>query len=234
MYMVIHMVITFLDSKLLNIIKNNYFKLFVVLDLASAIFIAHGDGLFTEYYRGEVTYDKNEDLNKTIDKLKNTINNVIGNREDTEVISFSHDKNNNNPPIDVQLDIPQTNLDINNISSTPISSISMNHHPSQLHNNTVNIPSKTLDEKKYPPIDDPIQQQLESLVKEMNNTTGSLSTPISKKKNDNYSTSIVDLQSGNNKQPLNMNKQIINNISDTLSDAGSNLDLDLSEFENSL
>lgn len=256
LYMIIHMVITFIDSETLNIVKNNYFKLFVMLDLISVIYIAHDNGHINidSNKSDDKRNDKVDDINNTIDKLKNTINNITGNKDNDHVVSFSHGHNDINidPHLDIDLDIPQ--IDVPQIQpiqpphqnnnggsfSTPISSISMSHHPSQLQmgNNNPNIPTQIpkqpLDENRFPPINDPIQQEMENLAKKINKDSGSKSTPINKLKNieTHNNTSIVNL-TGNDEQP-NLNNQFSGNISETMSDIESNLDLDLSEFENSL
>jgi hypothetical protein len=287
LYMVIHMVITFLDSNTLNIIKNNYLTLFITLDLFSTIYIAYGDGHINLGENTVLDKNKNEDINKTINKLKNTINNVIGNNDNDDVISFSHgtlnigqhntnpnlnpninpnnnlnpnpnpninpninpnpnpniNPNNNlnpNPNSNANLNLNGNNL-TNNIFSTPISEISMGHHPSQIQGKLVIPQKKKLDENKFPPINDPIQIELDNLAKSLEQQNHNKSTPISNLNNNNNNNnnnrgSIVDFQSNDDQSNLNDKFNNNNNdfTGDTLSDIGSQLDLDLSEFANSL
>lgn len=240
LYMVIHMVMTFLDSGSLNIIKNNYFKLFVTLDLISAMYIAYGDGQFNlDGNTPIVSDDKEEDINKTIDKLKNKINNIAGvNRNNEPVISFSSGNGDIDPHPKLQPSMPPNIIKSKpknpsvNTSSTPISEISMGHHPSQIQGQVVGQPKKKLDETKFPPINDPIQQELDNLAKSIGQSQGSQSTPINNL-GGGGSTSIIDLKGDRGEQP-NIGEQFSGAQSDTLSDIGSNLDLDLNEFENSL
>ena len=103
------MVLTFLDSDTLNIIKNNYFKLFALLDLISFIYIAYGEGYFNLDDNRPIKKDEDkEDINKTIDKLKNKINNITGvNRNNNPVISFSSGNGDIDPYPKLQVKIPQ-------------------------------------------------------------------------------------------------------------------------------
>ena len=245
LYMVIHMVLTFIDSNTLNIIKNNYFTLFALLDLISFIYIAYGDGNFNLDGNKPIKKEdkEEEDINRTIDKLKNKINNITGaSRNDEPVISFTSGNGDINPHPKLHVELPQNPPKPiipppKKASSTPISEISMGHHPSQIQGQVqiVGQHKNKLDESKFPPINDPIQQELDNLAKSMNQSEGSQSTLISNlgSGGNGNSTSITDLKGDSNNQP-SLSDQFIGSQSDTLSDIGSNLDLDLSEFENSL
>ena len=223
LYILIHIILTFSGVEALNIIKQNYFKLLVFLDLVSVLYMISIDNnlMDGEFFLSTSDSD-NDNLNSKINSLKKTIYNIIGNHQDDNVISFPHN---------VQLEIPQ--LSNSQVGNQPSLNLDTNSNEFQglstgINNisRVTNIPSET----QHVEHNSDIQAQLAQLNRDFMASGGGSNIEEAK------STSIKDI--------IKLRKPITpptpmplieekNEPSETLSDAGSNLDLNLDDFSNS-